>query len=456
MKREHTNRPRRYRLLRTVSSSGITKDGLWSLGSTLLDRGGALFLTVVIARLLGAEALGTFSLILATCLVVVNPLAYGLSLAGTRRVAETVKHRLDQAVSAAILILSSGLLLMALCSVPFLLFPDILAERILHNPDLGGLLRLGSILLIGEFFRKVGIGLFFGFRAYKEQFLSTCILFCGLAFAALAAHMVGVSGVLIVNGLADLAAFAMGIFLVWRRFLSPRRNEFVLRLNFGESRVFIAYVLPALFSSLLPALVIWYVQVLLVKYGSSGQLGLFAASNQIRMAIVFLPAILSSVLIPRLVRLEEGTEEDNRFFTKYVLLSFGLSLILVLALGSVLTLLAPFLALVYGPEFTTHTSLFVVMIWVGCLNGVNQSLGAVIMSRGSMWVGFLSNAIWAMLVAAMAIAWIPSQLAMGIAQAMLYAYAVVTILQVTYVVLISPQIVVSLRRLLKGLGGATC
>ena len=445
-----------YGLVRRVSSSGITTDGLWSLGSTLLDRGGALFLTVVIARLLGAEALGTFSLVLATCLVVVNPLAYGLSLAGTRSVAETAKYRLDRAVSAAVLILSSGLLLMALCSVPFLLFPGILAERISLNPELSGLLRLGSILLVGEFFRKIGIGLFLGFRAYKEQFFSTCILSVGLAGAALAAQLVGVSGVLIANGLADLAAFAMGIFLIWSRFLSPRRNEFALSLNLGESRVFKAYVLPALFSSLLPALVIWYVQVSLVRYGGTEQLGLFAAGNQIRMAIVFLPAILSSVLIPRLVHLEGGTEEDSRFFTKYVLLSFGVSLILVLFLGSVLTLLASSIALIYGPEFTSHTTLFIAMIWVGCLNGVNQSLGAVIMSRGSMWVGFLSNAIWAIVLGVMALTWLPSQLAMGIALAMLYAYGVVTILQVIYVGLISPEISSYLRRLLGGPGSAKC
>jgi O-antigen/teichoic acid export membrane protein len=413
-------------------------------------------LTVAIARQLGADELGTFSLVLATCLVFVNPLSYGLSLASTRSIAETSRFRLDRAVSAVVLIVSLGAVLIACFALLFLTIPDWLATKALGGSELGPLLRLGSILLVGEFFRKVGIGVFFGFRAYREHFLSTGVLSVGLLCLAFFARWFGIPGLLIGNGLVDLVAVAVGAVLVWRRFLSHRRLEFVLRVSLSERRILSQYVLPALSSSMLPAMVIWYVQVLLVRHGDSEQLGLFAASNQVRMAIVFVPAIVSSVLMPRLVRVEGAVAAEQAGVSKSIVLSVGGSVVAGAVLGAVLTSIAPSIAQAYGPDFLSHGALFVIMIWVGCLNGVNQALGTIIMSRGSMWLGFASNTVWAAVLAIMALTWIPDQLAMGVARAMLVAYGVITFLQVGFVVAISPEVIVAVRRLVGRVRGRPC
>ncbi len=426
----------------------IVSDSFWSIGSTLLDRGGAILLTIFISRLLGAEALGVFSLILANILLIANPFSYGFSMAGSRGIAESIDNNPNQSASFVILLILAGIVLLTIFSIPFLFTPDYIATKIILQPSYSKLLKLSFILLIGELFRKTSIGFFYGLKAYKEKFISSLVILIGVLFIYPITTIIGVSGIIIYYGLLYIVAFIVGLLIIWKYFLSSLKSKFIFQPNWDDLYIFKVYVFPAFFSSLFPALIVWFLQVQLVKYGGAEQLGFFAASNQIRMAIVFFPSIFSSVLFPRMVNPKGESVKHSSKKVKYILISIVSSMVVVIFLGVGLTMVSPWLTKLFGQEFSSYNTLFIIMIWVGCLNGINQSLGSVIMSRGSMWIGFYSNAIWAILLAMMAFLWIPQHLSMGIACAMLYSYSIIIFLQMIYVIRITPEIPTLLLKIL--------
>jgi len=421
-------------------TSSLHRDAIWSFGTTVLDRGGVLLLTVIIAQFLGANALGVFGLISVTVMTVINPFAYALTTAGTRRVAETYEHQPSQAISIIIIIVAICILLSFIFGMFFLITPDFIATNILNRADLSTVLVFGSVLVVGELLRKVGLGIFHGLKAFKEAFLSAIWFFVTISFAIFFVEDFGIKGVLILNGVAGVVFFIFGLYLVSRRYLIQKANNFKFSYLGNDNNLFLPILLPAFLASLVPGVIVWYMQVLLVQHGDTIQLGFFSAANQIRMMIVFFPVILSSILIPRMVK-KVGQIGGDSSDVSYLIISLVGSAVIVIILGLVLSVLSPWIVHIYGKEFLDQTSLFNTMIWVGCFNGINQSLGSIIIARGSVWVGFISNSLWAALMASIFIFFGDKSLAISMADAMLYSYIMITIFQIIYVIRMSPELI---------------
>ena len=86
----------------------------------------------------------------------------------------------------------------------------------------------------------------------------------------------------------------------------------------------------------------------------------------------------------------------------------------------------------YGRDFEYGwlvLTLSAVTAVISCVNGV---VGTAILSSGSVWVGFVFNAMWAMALLAGCHRFIPTHLGLGLAGSMLAAYLAHTAWQAAY------------------------
>ena len=159
-------------------------------------------------------------------------------------------------------------------------------------------------------------------------------------------------------------------------------------------------------------------------------MGVFSAANQWRNAIGFIPGVLAQFALPLLSNL--NGERDAARYGKALRWNLFLTAVAATAVALPIALCAPRLMQLYGPDFRKGWLLLVLSAAISVINCINGVVGAAIFSAGSMWVGFVFNAMWAMALLTGCYCFIPANLALGLTGSMLGAYIAHTAWQTVY------------------------
>jgi O-antigen/teichoic acid export membrane protein len=191
---------------------------------------------------------------------------------------------------------------------------------------------------------------------------------------------------------------------------------------FKEWPILHEFSLPAVLAGVMVGPATWMCNTFLVnREGGYAEMGIFNAANQWRMAILFLPGVVGSVVLPILSNLQ-GVDDRPRYNK---LLWYNVLLVGFVSLSAalIISLFAPFIMRSYGTGFESGQA---VMIWL-CFSSVLSSicgvLGYSITSYGRMWWGTLLNFIWCIVL--VGTAWIfISRGALGLALSNFIAYGI--------------------------------
>lgn len=419
----------------------LLRDGFWSLWAAVLDRATAFAIVLITARLLGQKAVGDYGIILTTAQLVASVVGSGLGVAGARGVAEYISVDVGKSARIAALVVVVGVLVCVFGSVVYVVLAPWLAASVLRQPNLEPAIRISGILLAGELLRQTGVGLFTGFKAFFERFVVMGFLFVLSVFVTpVAALSHGILGIVGATGLVGILSTSVGAGFVWRR----RVQRFLTNTPchwdiLSETSVLSRYALPSGLSTFVAIPVLWYTQMILVRSaGSTVELAPYTVGSQVRMIIAFLPTVVSSVFIPRMVRVKTdnaGKEESAR----YVLINLCASTAVSVLGGLLFAISSSLVAKLFLVDLR-YVGVLVTMSWAGALTGVNHALGSVIMSRGNVWIGVVANSIWAVWLLLLALVLIPLHGVSGLATAWVGAYLVLTVIQAFYVVYAFPEV----------------
>jgi O-antigen/teichoic acid export membrane protein len=123
------------------------------------------------------------------------------------------------------------------------------------------------------------------------------------------------------------------------------------------------------------------------------EMGIFNAANQWRMAILFLPSIVSRITLPILSSLT-GFDHKTEY-NKALLINMFINGIIALAAAMLISLLSPLIMDIYGKGFNEGRYALILLALSAVFMAVNDVIGQAIASIGKMWNGFIFNALWA-------------------------------------------------------------
>ena len=284
--------------------SRLARGIFWSMTGSMISRGLMLIATVLVARILGKTVYGELGMIQATVGMFGVFAGFGLGLTATKHVAE---FRQSNPERAGRIIGLSGLFamgtggLMALC---LFIFAPWLAVHSINAPHLVGVLRIGGLILFINALNGAQTGALSGFEAFKTiayvnlfvGLISFPILVCGAYLGGLIGAVWALSINLGFNWLLNHLALRKES----RRYKVP----FTLKKCSRELSVLWRFSLPAALSGALVGPVNWVCGVLLVNQPDGyGEMGVYSAANQWRIAILFIPSMLGQVILPLLANL---------------------------------------------------------------------------------------------------------------------------------------------------------
>ncbi len=312
---------------------------------------------------------------------------FGLGMASTKFVAE-FRHS-DPVRAGRIISLASATawITSGVLSIVLFLSAEWLAARTLAAEHLGGLLRIGALLLLFGGINGAQTGALSGFEAFKA--ISKISVVTGILtfpLMILGVWVGKVQGALI----ALVVSAAVNCLLNWIALREEARvNGIPLTYKgaAGEWSIFLNFNIPGVLNSALISFSAWACGALLVNQidGYSG-MGVFNAVKRMQQ----LPEIaLGMLMTPFLPVLSDAFgRKDMVTYGKTLMAAFFAAMLLMVPFSLIL-LAAPWLALLpYGDTYRGGEPV-VRWIMIGSLAyGLLWPLGSVIISLGRMWMAF--------------------------------------------------------------------
>ncbi len=403
-------------------ASRLARGTFWSLVGTVLGRSLSVIASIFVARQLGKLDFGALGIIQSTMLNFSVFVGCGLGITATKHLPEVRVS--DPARAGRILALSGvfATFLGAAISLVFVAAAPWIASQVLAAPRLTGLVRVGALLLFLNTLNGSQTGALAGFEAFKS--IARVNFWTGLATFPIMVGAVLMGG--LTGGVWGLAASAGVNWILSHLALRRECRKFGVPLGFKgltqEWRVLAGFSLVVILGNTVLGPINWLCSTILVNQtGGYAEMGIFNATSQWFALVLFIPGMLSQVLLP--VLSETLSIGDKGSVRGLLRLAMWANAIAVVPCIFVLSIASPWLMSLYGIGFEKSWPVLVISLVTGAIFALQSTIIQFLNAKGMVWIILLSNLLWGLLFAGLTWAFIDRG-AMGLVSARLVAYVV--------------------------------
>ncbi|MFV0277087.1 MAG: oligosaccharide flippase family protein [Parahaliea sp.] len=359
----------------------LATNAVWSGLARLLGRGGFVVASMIFARNLSTRDFAAYSYFQLTVTLLATYSAMGLGMTASRLFAQ-VNYVDDEKLPpiATLWFLSLGLGL--LVAVAIALLPPGWLDKSLGLE--GWMMGLGTFVLVAgvipgggvlgmEQYRVVAI-----FSALSAAFLIVGALVLGSSATVFSATLVFVLSALIQTLGSSLVVFRK---MSWKRFLATA--------SFGRDTFESLYGLvgPMVVVSLLAASGSWLVgRIILSGEFGEYQFALYAIGLQWYSLVLFIPGMISRVLLPRFVRGRLSPDSSaNEEMARMIRWGVALASVAALAVSATGLVLSPWLLSFYGEEYMVNAWLLFAFMLAAMPTAPANTFGNAIIADNGQW-----------------------------------------------------------------------
>lgn len=308
--------------------------------------------SIVIARLLGPSGYGLYSLTLLAPVLLVSFADVGMSYALVRLPAKLRSEGDFDGTSRMIqlgflLKLSVSLMAFLACYVG----ADLIAVSLLNRPELAGLLRLASVLIVFQAIYGAVINSFVGLDLMQytagTQLLQSALK--TVVAPALILVGLGIAGALIGNVLGMLIGGATGAVLLFTKKAKPTKKT--TRSLSLELNVLLSYSLPLYLASVLSAFLTQYQNIVLAHLATNVEIGNFNAAWNFNSFLVIVSYPVTTAIIPMFSKMDPQNRRSDLIRAFELAVKYA-SLLMIPASVAVMVLSRDLINVTYGAGYT--------------------------------------------------------------------------------------------------------
>ncbi len=334
-----------------------------TIATRLLMLVGTVGASVIVARWLGPEGLGSLAVLNTTIVLALAIGSLGLTSANTYFIAKDRQTLAPVWANAIVFSLCGGTL------VAFVVFA--LAK---FTPALFGGISLGLIVIAVlsipfQFLLSLGLNVLLAMDRIRQLNFMDAMAPALALFNAIVVLLILRANlkVLVSFNTAATVALSAGMFWAIRRLVSRQKERMPFRPNGDLFMGAISYGLK-FFIPLVAAILIFRVDLLIVNhFRGAAETGVYAVASQVANLLTMLPGVIAMLLFPRVASYQDPRGEFAIQVTRHV--SFVMLIMCsVVAGGSFL------LPLIYGARFRDATIQLLILLPGVCLIGIESVL----------------------------------------------------------------------------------
>lgn len=355
--------------------SKLFKDSFWAVFGNGMGNCILLVAGIIIARVLGKDLYGEYGMVKTTMFYIGCFATLGLGFTSTRFIADAVQQARGCLRSIIKVSLSTTFLFSLVLCILLFLFSHSIANWI-EEPSVAPVFNSLGIIIIFRAFSLTSIGILAGFKDFKR--IGTNSIISGLVLLVSAYPLtisLGLKGAFIALASSQGINAMLNLFFIAKRYRSVDGEE-----KIGKD--IIAFTLPVSFQELSYMISTCGGTMVLTKYASLGEVGLWSAALQWNAIILFIPTLLANVVLSYLSGLSSQRDSHDRMLKKMLGINFTCSFIPFI----IVYVSAGFIASFYGESFVELKPILRVLILSSvfvCLSNVYQSN---LLSEGKNWL----------------------------------------------------------------------
>jgi len=366
-----------------AKGSGITFVG------TLLEYGGRFVLGIILARFMGAEQYGLYSLADSAMFMVIGMALMGMDTALMHFIPIFSRRREATSLQATLRVgLGIPLVLGLLGGIGLFVFARSISQSVFHEPRLAILLRIVAFAAPFGVLSSAAVGATRGFKQMQYKVIAQDIVLTLIKLVLTV--LLAITGLTAMKAMTaySVAVVASCILLIYllnkiaplNRSTGPWRQH--LKQMFGFS-------LPVYVSRLLAMFGPNFRTVLLGMLSTVFSVGVFTAATRIRMVSMAFQNAMVVMASPIVSELYDHREREKlgRFYqtvTKWTL-TFNLPLFLIIVC------FPQFLLSIFGQDFTAGAVALVILACGDLVNAATGICGVMVTMTGNPWLNTVNS-----------------------------------------------------------------
>ncbi|GAA6354701.1 hypothetical protein I1300191J6_00960 [Parabacteroides distasonis] len=355
------------------------KDSFWAVFGNGTGNFLLLMAGIAIARLLGKDIYGEYGMVKTTMFHIAAFSSFGLSYTSTKFIAEYINK--DSSCLKAIVSASINIALVSSLLLSLLMFyyADLLADFI-YAPQLMMAFRYLSVITVLRALSTVGGGVLAGFKNFKSLGVNNILSGLIMLFLAIpATYFCGLQGSLFSLCVSQFILAFLNVFKVYHIVVSLKnqsKQRFYRRL--------FTFSIPVELQELSYTICNWGASLLITRYASLGELGIYTACSQWFAIVLFLPSLLQNVVLSYLSGAVGDKIANMNMFRRMLQVNFVCAIIPF----SVVTLASSLITTFYGETFVDMQSALVILIFATIPATLSNVYVANLLANSKNWTLF--------------------------------------------------------------------
>lgn len=372
----------------------LARGMFWSFTGGAISRGLTLIATISVARILGKISYGELGIIQSTVGMFGVFAGFGLGVTATKHVGEFRQKDPERVgrilgLSSLVAMGTGGLMTIGL----FFLAPWV-AEYTINAPQLGSVLKIGSLILLFDALNSAQTGALAGYEAFKSiARINVMVGISAVPILVLGAWFGGLKGA--VWALAINLAFNWLLNHLALRKESHKHNvPSTYRHCYQECSILWKFSLPAFLAGSVGGPATWVCNALLVNQPDGySKMGIFSAASQWFTFLLFIPGILSQVILP--IFSDQLGQRNISQTVKTLILAVKVNTAIVIPLVLVGSIASPYIMGLYGAEFRSGWPVLIAVLINAGVLCMQMPVAGSITAFGKMWFWFAVCLGWA-------------------------------------------------------------
>lgn len=359
-------------------NSKLFKDSFWAVFGNGLGNFLLLVAGIIIARLLGKDLYGEYGMVKTTMFHIASFSTLGLGFTSTKYIADAISNspnKLREIIKTSI---GTTLGFSTFLCILLFVFAGTLADYI-NEPQAASAFRALGIIVVLRAINTISAGVLAGYKSFKaigiNSVISGCVL---LIFSSILTYKFGLVGSFIALSLSQLVNALLNFITVVKFFKLAEIND----IGKSVSKEMLLFTVPVAIQEFSYMLATWGGTMILTKYASLGEVGLWTAASQWYTIILFVPNLLLNVILSYLSGVSKDRNSHSRMLKKMLLINFVCSFIPFIIVYA----LAGFISSFYGATFVGLKEVIRVVTISTVLSCLSNVFHSSLLSEGRNWL----------------------------------------------------------------------
>ncbi len=363
-----------------VLKDSLYKNSFWAVFGNGTGNFLLLLSGIFIARELGKDLYGEYGMVKTTMFTMATFATLAIGNTSTKFIAEYIQKDISCVrniiLTSLKIVLSFSLLMCAFLFV----FSDAIANFV-NEPKLSTSFKVLGVIIVFRALNTVGAGILGGFKDFKQVGINNIV--SGITMFALCiplTRMFSISGAFVSLLTSQVCLCILNVLFVLKRYKTIKESS---SERFGK--LILVFSFPFALNEFVYTVTAWGNSLILTKYASLGDLGMYTACMQWNSIIMFMPGLLGNVILSYLsTSAVSSSQTHDKLINRMLMVNLVSTLIPLV----VVAMCSGFISDYYGQSFKGLDIILLVAIWGTIFTCMSRVFESNLMSEGRRWTAF--------------------------------------------------------------------